>query len=313
MERDLGQEVLTRRFKKKPASYMYFDCERLKQKAAALAAKGVYIGTSSWKYEGWLGQLYSPARYLKVTKDAKKQSDEDWFPELRVEPKPESPAKVDMDLFEAECLSEYAEVFKTVCFDGAYYKFPSRMSLESMAAQVPADFRFGFKATGEVTIKRFPHHRRHGPRAGKPNENFLNADLFALAFIKPCESIRARVGIIMFEFSHMYQSDFKHVDAFVEALDSFFGRLPKGLAFGDRVAQRGLVNTSLLCLPRSPQSRPRFQLLGTDADGWRTDGACGEQAEPSSRCRTIPSETRPEIRRCERKIQALCPNPGRVS
>ncbi len=30
---------------------------------ASLAAQGVYIGTSSWKYPGWCGTLYDPARY----------------------------------------------------------------------------------------------------------------------------------------------------------------------------------------------------------------------------------------------------------
>src|SRR6476619_6002073 len=42
---------------------MPFDRERIKVKAADLAAKGVFIGTSSWKYEGWFGQLFTPARY----------------------------------------------------------------------------------------------------------------------------------------------------------------------------------------------------------------------------------------------------------
>jgi len=42
---------------------MPFDRERMKVKAAELAAKGVFIGTSSWKYDGWFGQLYTPARY----------------------------------------------------------------------------------------------------------------------------------------------------------------------------------------------------------------------------------------------------------
>jgi hypothetical protein len=36
-----------------------FDREKLKQ-AAELSAKGIFIGTSSWKYEGWFGQLYTP-------------------------------------------------------------------------------------------------------------------------------------------------------------------------------------------------------------------------------------------------------------
>ena len=29
----------------------------------SFAAKGLFIGTSSWKYEGWRGQLYTPCCY----------------------------------------------------------------------------------------------------------------------------------------------------------------------------------------------------------------------------------------------------------
>ena len=50
---------------------MAFDREQMKLKAAALAVKGVYVGTSSWKYEGWFGQLYTPARYEYRGKVAK--------------------------------------------------------------------------------------------------------------------------------------------------------------------------------------------------------------------------------------------------
>jgi hypothetical protein len=32
--------------------------EELADKAASLAAQGVYVGTSSWKYPGWCGLLY---------------------------------------------------------------------------------------------------------------------------------------------------------------------------------------------------------------------------------------------------------------
>ena len=42
---------------------MPFDREWMKVKAAELAAKGVFIGTSSWKYDSSFGQLYMPARY----------------------------------------------------------------------------------------------------------------------------------------------------------------------------------------------------------------------------------------------------------
>jgi len=37
---------------------MAFDRNAVKQRTAELAAKGVFIGTSSWKYDGWFGQLW---------------------------------------------------------------------------------------------------------------------------------------------------------------------------------------------------------------------------------------------------------------
>jgi len=40
-----------------------FDRDQIKYQLAQLAASGVFIGTSSWKYAGWMGMLYDPARY----------------------------------------------------------------------------------------------------------------------------------------------------------------------------------------------------------------------------------------------------------
>ena len=75
---------------------MAIDRAYLKNSAAMLAASGVFIGTSSWKYPGWRGQLYDEARY-------------EWR------------GKFAQSRFEKNCLAEYAEVFKTVCVDAAYY------------------------------------------------------------------------------------------------------------------------------------------------------------------------------------------------
>src|SRR6185295_7927285 len=132
-------------------------------------------------------------RYQKQKKTCKRQADDDWFPQLRTETVSQNPVEIDKDGFERDCLTEYAEVFKTVSFDGAYYRFPTRQSLEKLAAQVPTDFQFGFKVTCDVTVKKCTRDKRYGNRAGKPNEHFLNADLFANAFLLPCESIRRNV------------------------------------------------------------------------------------------------------------------------
>jgi len=182
---------------------MAFERERIKQSAAALADHGVFIGTSSWKYPGWNGMLYDESRYLWRGKFAKSR-------------------------FEKNCLSEYAEVFKTVCVDAAYYTFPSAQYLEGLAAQTPAGFQFGFKVTDEITVKKFPNLPRFGQRAGRPNEHFLKAEAFERGFLQPCETIRSHIGILIFEFSRFYPTDYEHGREFVSALDAFLTQLPKG-------------------------------------------------------------------------------------
>ena len=159
--------------------------------------------------------------------------------------------KVAESRFEKNCLAEYAEVFKTVCVDAAYYTFPSVKYLARLASQVPADFQFGFKVTDEITVKKFPNQPRFGRRAGQVNENFLNAEAFERGFLKPCESIRSQVGIIMFEFSRFHATDFEHGRDFAAALDVFLGRLPQGWPYGIEMRNRHWLRPEYFeCLAR---------------------------------------------------------------
>ena len=84
--------------------------------------------------------------------------------------------------------------------DAAYYTFPSAQYLEGMVNLTPDDFLFRLKVTDAITIKKYPKLDQFGQQAGKANENFLNADLFTRAFLKPCEAIRPAIGLLMFEF-----------------------------------------------------------------------------------------------------------------
>lgn len=203
-----------------------FDRQQLAEQAASLAVQGVYVGTSSWKYPGWRGTLYDPARY-------------------------EYRGRLAETRFNRNCLAEYAEVFKTVCVDAAYYTFPSRQYLEEMAEQVPEDFLFGFKMTDAITLKKFPNLERFGNLAGKPNTTFLNAELFAKAFLAPCESVRPSVGLLMFEFSRFYVSDYRRGMDFVADLDKFLGQLPKGWPYGVELRNRGWLRPEYFeCLAR---------------------------------------------------------------
>src|SRR5579883_260804 len=173
-----------------------FDRGTIKTRLLALAQRGVFIGTSSWKYPGWCGMLYDEQRYMFRGK----------FAESR---------------FEKNCLAEYAEVFKSVCVDAGYYRFPEERYIEGMVSQVPQDFLFTFKVTDEITIKKFTNLPRHGVRAGQQNQNFLNADLFASAFVRPFERFKQNVGMFFFEFSKFYPSDYQHGRDFIADLDNF--------------------------------------------------------------------------------------------
>src|ERR1039457_5172447 len=200
--------------------------QELADQAASLTVQGVYVGTSSWKYPGWCGMLYDRAGYEYRGK----------FAETR---------------FKRDCLAEYAEVFKTVCVDAANYNFPSQQYLEGMVFQAPDDFLFGLKVTDAITIKKYPNLDRFGQQAGKPNENFLNADLFVKAFIKPCEAVRANVGLLMFEFSRFWPTDYEHGRDFIADLDKFLGQLPKGWPYGLEMRNKGWLQAEYFeCLSR---------------------------------------------------------------
>jgi len=203
---------------------MAFNRSAVRDGATRLASQGVYLGTSSWKYEGWLGQLYSAQRYEYRGRTAKTR-------------------------FDRDCLTEYSEVFKTVCVDAAYYTFPSTRYLQALANQVPHDFLFAFKVTDTITIRNYPKLDRFGDLAGKPNDNFLNADLFANSFLTPCESIRSQVGLLIFEFSRFWPADYAQGRDFIAHLQHFLSQLPTGWPYGIEIRNRNwLVPDYFACL-----------------------------------------------------------------
>jgi len=181
-----------------------------------LADRGVSIGTSSWKYPGWCGLLYDEQRYFYRGRFAKSR-------------------------FERDCLTEYAEVFPTVCVDAGYYAFPKPAQIESLCSQVPADFRFSYKVTEEITVKRFSHLPRYGNRRGIENPNFLSASSFALNFLRPLEPHRDQIGLLMFEFSRFKKADFESGREFLGQLDRFLGDLPTGWQYGVEIRNESFL------------------------------------------------------------------------
>jgi uncharacterized protein YecE (DUF72 family) len=102
-----------------------FDRAGLAKKLRALAQDNIWIGTSSWKYEGWLGQIYSRERYVTRGRFSKKR-------------------------FESDCLTEYSETFPTVCGDFSFYQFPAPEFWSKLFAAAPAELRVALKVPREA-------------------------------------------------------------------------------------------------------------------------------------------------------------------
>jgi uncharacterized protein YecE (DUF72 family) len=174
-----------------------FDRAAFAQRLRSLADGNIWVGTSSWKYEGWLDQIYTRERYLARGKFSQKR-------------------------FETECLAEYAETFPIVCGDFSFYQFPSPEYWRRLFASAPANLRFALKVPEEVTAEVFPKHARYGPRAGLKNESYLNADALQALFLESLTPYASRVSPLIFEFGARGAPSRE----FVRRLDPFLAALP---------------------------------------------------------------------------------------
>ncbi len=189
-----------------PAS---FDKEALARRLRALADQNIFIGTSSWKYEGWIGQIYTRERYLSRGKFSQKH-------------------------FEAECLAELAETFPVVCGDFSFYQFPTPEFWKKLFKTAPPQLQFALKVPEEVTVEVFPRHPRYGARAGRTNESYLNMDAFRSLFLEPLEPYRSRIACLIFEFGARGTA----AREFVAQIARFFDEAPAGFRHAVEVRNR---------------------------------------------------------------------------
>lgn len=186
-----------------------FDRAKLAQRLHEFSRQGIWIGTSSWKYQGWLDQIYTRDRYRVRGRFSEKK-------------------------FQAECLTEYAETFPVVCGDFSFYQFPAPQFWQRLFTSAPISLKFALKVPEEVTAEEFPKHARYGPRAGTTNATYLNAEVVRAQFLQPLESYATRIAALIFEFGARGASSRR----FVNGLDSMLGQLPDTFRYAVEVRNR---------------------------------------------------------------------------
>jgi uncharacterized protein YecE (DUF72 family) len=220
---------------------------RLGAKLRAMAERNVFFGTSSWKYEGWIGSIYGRDRYTSRGKFSQKK-------------------------FEAECLREYAETFPVVGGDFSFYQFPSPSYWQRLFEESPATLRFGLKVPEEITVPRWPGHARYGTRAGTVNHGFLDNHLFHEMFTWPLERHRERIASLILEFGTFAKSTFPGPEDFFAQLDPFLGAASEHFRYAVEIRNPEYLGQDYFSLLSSHRTAHVF-------NAWTRMPELGEQIE----------------------------------
>ena len=100
------------------------------------------------------------------------------------------------------------------------------------AGSVPDDFLFTVKVPNSITLT---HYYAKQPAAlkgyaNRPNPHFLDVELLS-RFLEALEPMRDKLGPVMFQFEYLNKKKMPSKEDFLERLDEFFERAPKGFDY----------------------------------------------------------------------------------
>ncbi len=134
-------------------------------------------------------------------------------------------------------LPEYAGHFNTAEVDQWFWsldspdsvRLPRSEDVRAYADLTPDDFKFTVKAPNSITLT---HFYKQAPKefADKPNPHFLSGKIMK-SFLKSLEPLKAKIGLIMFEFEYLNRDKMPSLDAFFDHLGPFLSALPSDYSF----------------------------------------------------------------------------------
>ncbi len=163
------------------------------------------LGTCSWKYDSWKGLVYEVGKAYQA----------------------------------GDYLADYAQYFGSVEVDQWFWslfpggvRLPNRATVQQYAAAVPEDFRFTVKVPNAVTLTHYYAKQPKGSasHANKPNPHFLDREIFG-EFLDSLDSMKDKLGPIMFQFEYLNKTKMPCLNAFLERLADFFAQVPQAYAY----------------------------------------------------------------------------------
>lgn len=190
--------------------------DEVRRVAAALPAR-VRLGTSSWAFPGWQGQVWDRA--------------------------------YDERTLARHGLSAYAAhpLLRTVSLDRGHYAPIPVDELRAYAAAVPGSFRFVVKAHEAISLATYPTHARYGAQRGLPSPHFLDAAYATDVVVGPTiEGLGEKLGVIVFQLAAQKLDALGGPLGFATRLHAFLRALPRGPVYAVEVRNAPLQTPALL-------------------------------------------------------------------
>jgi uncharacterized protein YecE (DUF72 family) len=179
--------------------------------------KQIYLGTSSWAFDGWRGLVF--AHHAPKTK---------------------------LSRFG---LAAYAQhpLLRAVGLDRTYYAPIATSDFQNYAAMVPDHFRFLVKAHELCTLPVFRGGGRYAQRQGEVNTSFLEPRYATDHVVGPClEGLQGKAGPLLFQFPPLSLGAVGGPQRFAERLHTFLDALPRGPLYAVELRNRELFTSAYI-------------------------------------------------------------------
>ncbi len=192
---------------------------------------GVFMGTASDRYAGWIGQIYSGRRYAGLTKKRQKRVGGKNFAE---------------EVLPVESVEEYFRHFSVLELDFTFYQSlldedgkPTRNfhALRTYSQYLNKEDRLILKVPQTVFARKL----RRGGRYIE-NDQYLNPNIFTSRFYKPAVGLLAPwIAGFIFEQEYQRKQDRPSPKAMAWELDDFFSAIPEDSRYHVEIRTEALV------------------------------------------------------------------------
>ncbi len=168
------------------------------------------IGTCSWKYDSWVGLVYS-------------------------------------DRDKANYLKEYAVKYNTVevdqwfwsLFDNVKPRLPDPAVVEDYLDSVPGNFTFSIKVPNSITLTHYYPKTKGAPL--KANPHFLSVELFR-EFLERIAPLKGNLGPLMFQFEYLNRQKMSCQAEFQDKFSAFISACPGGFDYALEIRNPNYFN-----------------------------------------------------------------------